>query len=258
MATKGLEYIINYKSLSSGTYEVDYHIDREFFEMFPDGEIQDGDVDVNVRFKVSLAAIVFKFTFNGTLSVSCDRCLEVFDMPIKAQYDMVAKIGEKSSAPSEADDYIELSMNEEEIDLKQHIYEYAVLSLPPRRVHPNDKNGDPTCNPEMLKHFSIVDDGDDDDEYLDDEDFYDDEDLDDEDIDFSDEDFAALEAEVKKFRAENPDDFSDEDDIDDDELYDDEDGLDESDDQGEEMETIEQKLSRDPNWAKLKQLLTKQ
>lgn len=261
MATKGLEYIINYKSLSSGTYEVDYHIDKEFFEMFPDGDIQDGDVDVKVIINVSLAALRLKFKFNGTLRVACDRCLDEFDMPVKAEYDMVAKFGEKSSNPMEADDFIILSISDEEIDLRQHIYEYAVLSLPARRIHPCDEHGNSMCNPEMLKHFSIQDDGSDDlyDEDIDDEDF-DDEDFDDEefdDEDFTDEDFAALEAEVKRFNAQSNDgeDYSDED------YYDEaDDGTDESysdDETGddEDVETIAQKLARDPRWEVIRQKL---
>ena len=42
---------------------------------------------------------------------------------------------------------------EDQVDLKQYIYESIVLSLPYQRVHP-----DGACNPEMLERFRIVSD----------------------------------------------------------------------------------------------------
>jgi len=35
--------------------------------------------------------------------------------------------------------------------LQQHIYEFIHLALPIRRVHPDDKKGNSTCDPIMLK-----------------------------------------------------------------------------------------------------------
>jgi uncharacterized metal-binding protein YceD (DUF177 family) len=42
------------------------------------------------------------------------------------------------------------------LDLEQYIYESIVLSLPLRRVHPEDVHGTPLCNPAMLERFKIV------------------------------------------------------------------------------------------------------
>lgn len=227
----GQEYIIDYKSLESGTYEVDYHIDKEFFALFDEPLVEDGDVDVHVVFKVSLAALQFHFDIQGTLDVECDRCLEHFDMPIESSYDMVARIGDEASPEEEYDDFINISQNDSEIDLSKHIYEFVVLSLPPQKVHPDDEDGNSTCNPEMLDKFYIQDDSDelddflagfdDDDEDINEDELYDDEDYpDDEDLDESE--------------SEDDDPFA-----------------------GEEMESIADKLARNPGWEKLKTLLNK-
>jgi uncharacterized metal-binding protein YceD (DUF177 family) len=45
-----------------------------------------------------------------------------------------------------------------QLDLSQYLYEYAMLSLPIRKVHPDLPGGKPGCNPEMLnllKNFSV-------------------------------------------------------------------------------------------------------
>jgi uncharacterized metal-binding protein YceD (DUF177 family) len=38
-----------------------------------------------------------------------------------------------------------------EIDLAPFLYEYIHLLLPVRRVHPDERNGQSGCNPEVLK-----------------------------------------------------------------------------------------------------------
>ena len=48
-------------------------------------------------------------------------------------------------------DIITLPADEQELDLKQHIYEYILLSIPIKRVHPDDEFGNSTCDPFMLK-----------------------------------------------------------------------------------------------------------
>jgi uncharacterized metal-binding protein YceD (DUF177 family) len=51
-------------------------------------------------------------------------------------------------------DVLSLSSDEHELDLMQHFYEFIHLALPIKRVHPDDKNGRSTCNPEMLKKLN--------------------------------------------------------------------------------------------------------
>ena len=46
-----------------------------------------------------------------------------------------------------------LTLDEDEVDLTQYIYESIVLALPYQRVHPDGE-----CNPDMLERFRIVSD----------------------------------------------------------------------------------------------------
>ena len=158
MSNKGQEYIIDYKTLESGTYEFDYHIDKNFFAMFDEPMAQDGDANVHATMRVSSAGLSIRLDISGTLQVECDRCLEPFDMPIDASYDLVVKYGDKTTPLDEADDVITIGEDDDFLDLSQHIYEYVVLSLPARRVHPDLPDGQPGCDPEMLSHILIADD----------------------------------------------------------------------------------------------------
>ena len=245
MSNKGQEYIIDYKTLESGTYEFDYHIDKNFFAMFDEPMAQDGDANVHATMRVSSAGLSIRLDISGTLQVECDRCLEPFDMPIDASYDLVVKYGDKTTPLDEADDVITIGEDDDFLDLSQHIYEYVVLSLPARRVHPDLPDGQPGCDPEMLSHILIADDDDEeeyDDEYDDGEEYDEDEDEEDGEEYDEDEDYA---------------DDEDAEEYDEDELVSDDSSAPDADPfAGQEMETIEQKLSRDPRWQKIKQKLS--
>lgn len=56
-------------------------------------------------------------------------------------------------------DILSVPIDAYELDLQQQIYEFIMLALPIRRVHPVDKNGNSTCDPVMLKKLDelIVD-----------------------------------------------------------------------------------------------------
>jgi hypothetical protein len=161
-------------------------------------------------------------------------------MPIDASYDLVVKYGDKTTPLDEADYVITIGDDDDFLDLSQHIYEYVVLSLPARRVHPDLPDGQPGCNPEMLSHIIITDDDDDyneegDEDYDEEEgneeeydEEYDDEEEGDEEYDESDEGRLVEPADILVSDA-SADPFA-----------------------GQEMETIEQKLSRDPHWKKIK------
>ena len=62
-----------------------------------------------------------------------------------------------SETEKESDgDVMWLSPNETELPLGQYIYESISLSLPYRKIHPEDANGNSLCNPDMLSRFKIV------------------------------------------------------------------------------------------------------
>ena len=110
------------------------------------------------------------------------------------------------------------------------------MSLPARRVHPDLPDGQPGCNPEMLSHIIIADD---DDEYYNEE---------------GDEDYDEEEGNEEEYDEEYDDEEEEGDEeYDEGRLVEPADILVSADPfAGQEMETIEQKLSRDPHWKKIK------
>ena len=93
--------------------------------------------------------LIFEFDINGTVEVICDRCLDLFDYPVKGNETLYVKLGE--TWDEESDDMIIIPESQHEFNVSQLIYEYIMLILPIQRIHPDDENGKSTCDTEMLK-----------------------------------------------------------------------------------------------------------
>jgi uncharacterized metal-binding protein YceD (DUF177 family) len=143
------QFVIPFKGLSSGKHDFVFDIDDKFFDAFTESEINKGKVHVEVLLIKSVTMLELIFSLEGSVYVMCDRCLDDFDLSISYNTNLFVKFGETTE--EQTDEIIVLSQNEFEIDLTQYIYEYIHLSLPYRRLHPDDDNGKSTCNKDMIK-----------------------------------------------------------------------------------------------------------
>ncbi|MBP5370205.1 MAG: DUF177 domain-containing protein [Bacteroidales bacterium] len=149
-------FVVDYKTMTAGRHEMKYHLDSSFFALFAESEFQNGKIDVDVSADISEYGLKFGFDIRGTVEVECDRCLGMFDLPIEGYFELKVKFGQQTSDPAEADDEIVLSHDETKLDLTHHIYEYIVLSVPARRVHPDGIDGLPMCDPDMSATLEVL------------------------------------------------------------------------------------------------------
>ena len=79
----------------------------------------------------------------------CDRCLETFSTGISTTQKIFVKPGE---TPGEIeDDVVIIGKDDHEIDVGHFMYEFILLDLPFKRIHPSDGDENSMCNPEMLE-----------------------------------------------------------------------------------------------------------
>ncbi len=145
------QYVIAYKGLREGLHLFDFKVDDSFFEKYENSEIEKGNVEVHVTLNKKTTILEFLFELNGEVYLPCDRCLKPFSLEIDYEAPLYFKFGVETH--EETDELFIISEQETEIDLSQFIYEFIHLSLPYRRVHPDDENGQPTCDKEMLKRL---------------------------------------------------------------------------------------------------------
>jgi len=150
MEKQGL-YTISFKGLSLGSHVFDWTIDNGFFALYEMSEINDASIDVQLTLMKHSRFLELHFVLNGWAEVNCDRCLDPLKLEIASEARMFVNFGEHAGEDdSDGNDVIILPYDEDRLDVAQYLYEYAHLSLPIRRVHPDDVNGRSACNAEMI------------------------------------------------------------------------------------------------------------
>lgn len=143
------QYTLPFSGLSEGKHQFDFTVDDRFFEEFENSEVEKGDLAVRIDLEKRSTYLKLVFIIEGNVKLICDRCLENFDYPIESERELLVKFSEKP-VEDEAE-LIYLHPSEFQVEVAQFIYEFVILSLPIRRVHPDGEDGNSLCDPAMLK-----------------------------------------------------------------------------------------------------------
>jgi uncharacterized protein len=143
------EYNIAFKGLKEGNYVFDFQICDSFFEHFENSLVNEANVHVKITFGKHSSFISLEIDLHGTVRLTCDRCLELYDQPVHHKASLFIKFGEDESV--DGDDVIWLHPEDNLINVAQIIYEYICLSIPLKHIHPSGKEVKNSCDPEMLK-----------------------------------------------------------------------------------------------------------
>jgi uncharacterized protein len=146
------KYRIVHKGLSEGLHEFEFDLDSLFFESIEYSDIKNGNLKAKVLLNKKSTFLELDFQIDGIIELNCDRCLDEYNQPINYNGKLFVKFSEKED--DLAENVICLLSSEFEFDISHYIYESINLSIPLKRVHPDDENGDVACNPEMLKEIN--------------------------------------------------------------------------------------------------------
>ena len=145
-------FIIPLNGLTAGKNEFFLHAGKEFFDSFENEEIFDADLQIRILVEKSGRYIGVDCDIEGYLTVECDRCLDMVEMPIDEQVRLSVKFGEQEDSEMSQDaerEVIFVKTDDAQLDMSQIVYDYACLALPMQRTH---EEGD--CNPDTMKYYS--------------------------------------------------------------------------------------------------------
>ncbi|MGD9978162.1 MAG: DUF177 domain-containing protein [Bacteroidales bacterium] len=148
-------YSINFKGLNVGRHSFEFDLNNAFFCEFEEGEISRGQLKVAVNLNKLSHLLEFKISIKGNVQVVCDRCLELFDLPITYKGVLFAKIGLAEENGTDGD-IIFLSEEDHEVNLAQYLYESVCLSLPLQRYHGINGTNPDICDKEMLAKMGVA------------------------------------------------------------------------------------------------------
>lgn len=144
-------YTVRVSGLVEGEHDFSFELDHKFFASLEESEIENGNVRAKVVLEKKVGLLALHFHLEGEVEVLCDRCLEPFTEEIDTEQKIFVKLGDSQSEIE--DDVIMIHRDDHEIEIAQHLYEFILLGLPFQRIHPDDENGVPECNPEMLRRL---------------------------------------------------------------------------------------------------------
>lgn len=159
MNNKKRPFSILFAGLKNGKHEFEFEVGQTFFEEYEYSGIEGANVQVKFILDKKDTMLIGEFFIEGIVNATCDRCTDALEVPIDADYKQYFRFGDEESGD---DSLTVMHPDEYQIDLKDFIYEFIILSLPSRLLHPDGE-----CNEEMMeameKHIVNLDD--DDDEY---------------------------------------------------------------------------------------------
>jgi uncharacterized metal-binding protein YceD (DUF177 family) len=122
-----------------GKHVVDFAIGDSFFQNFEDNEIvRRGNLTIRVDLNKGANVIELDFHIKGSVELTCDRSLEVFDHPLDFTERMIYKYGAEEQEIDE--NVYMITRDTPSINVAQLIYEFILLALPAKKIHPDYRN----------------------------------------------------------------------------------------------------------------------
>ena len=134
---------VDLKGMKEAVMTSEYDLGDEFFGALDGSQLEHGALHVSVSIRKMTGFFELQFHTEGAVTVSCDRCLDDMEQPIVADNTLVVKLGETYR---DEDDTVTIDENEGIRDMSWFIYEFIMLAIPIKHVHPPGK-----CNSAMTQ-----------------------------------------------------------------------------------------------------------
>ena len=133
------QFKIDLTSLTGESTPLEYQIDDQFFSSLEDSQVQGGSLHVSGSIRKANGFFELLLHTVGTVSVPCDRCLDMMEQPVEAYQELAVKLG--SEGRDVGGDIIVVDEKSGILDTSWLIYESIALAVPIQHVHqPGDCN----------------------------------------------------------------------------------------------------------------------
>jgi len=163
------DFVIHIVGLStSKPTKFEYKFGDEFFKDYETGFVSGSHFTTTVVINKHETFLEADFSIQGTVRLVCDRSLEEFDESVSLEKEMVFKYGDEQTELT--DEIVVIPRDIATLDLGQYVYEFIVLSLPMKRLHPkfrSEEKDDDDSEGKMVYTSGADESDDDDDEEVD-------------------------------------------------------------------------------------------
>ena len=144
-------FSVPYKGLGNGLHQLDFTVDNAFFKEFEESHIDNGNFEVHVELDKRNDHSILWFDISGSTKTNCDRCLSSIDLPVKGNFELHVKHGEKEGSN---DEILFIHPETSILNLAQVTYEFILLSIPIIKVYDCEKDEQPPCNLDVLEKLN--------------------------------------------------------------------------------------------------------
>ncbi len=147
---------IHFLGLKNAVHHFEYEIGDSFFKLYEKSLISKDNLLVKLYLDKKDSFFILNFQVDGIVILPCDRCSELFDYELISDFEIIVKFEEIEDGIVDEADVVYISRNETSINIADLIYDYILINIPMQVFHPNDVNGNSTCNPEILEKLKVV------------------------------------------------------------------------------------------------------
>jgi uncharacterized protein len=183
--------------LENKQYLHEFEGDSNFFEELEQDLIQKGNFKAAVALNKNETMIQMMYKITGSVELTCDRSLDLFDFPVDITQKMILKFSDHNEEITE--ELVLIDRRTQYINVAQDIFDFIGLQIPIKKLHPRFIKDEVTYESLMQKFEDEYEEDDlEDDDFEDDDDldFGDDEDGNDEDFEFEDDEILEVEGEL--------------------------------------------------------------
>ena len=127
------DYAVHISRIQQTALKLDFQLNKSFFESAPEGLIRETDLHAHLKLRKVRDGIAADMDLQGQIGTNCDRCLQDIDFPVDVQQQLLYTT-KTNLADDNPTTVILLDEEQEEIDLAQDLYDFALLQIPYKKV----------------------------------------------------------------------------------------------------------------------------
>lgn len=157
--------------LENKQYVHEFGGEDDFFEALDQNLIQKGHFKASVALNKNETMIQMIYKISGSVELTCDRSLDVFDFPVDITQKMILKFSDHNEEITE--ELMLIDRNTQFINVAQDIFDFIGLQIPIKKLHPRFTQNEVTYESLMKKFDEEYEEEDFDEDNLDDDDDFD-------------------------------------------------------------------------------------
>lgn len=145
---------IDISALALGKHSFEFQVNDQFFENFEQDIVSKGKIHSILLLEKTDLLLRAKFSNQGVVELTCDRTLKQFDYQLKSENSLTFNFSDRNE---EVDDELALLKRDTiNLNMANYIYEYIILAIPLKKIHPDYVRDDDEENQDNILIYSSV------------------------------------------------------------------------------------------------------